>query len=106
MHVFSLLMMKRISADDAPDPETAGYEVGEAGDGPQGLEVFGDGSNWDAVLLDQRMPGMDGLEVAPPAQRTGCRGTYHYGHGLCVDRTRRGSDETRRHRLCAQTHDA
>jgi DNA-binding response OmpR family regulator len=42
---------------------TAGYEVGEAGDGPQGLEAFGDGSNWDVVLLDQRMPGMDGLEV-------------------------------------------
>ena len=42
---------------------TAGYEVGEAADGLQGLEVFGDGSNWDAVLLDQRMPGMDGLET-------------------------------------------
>ena len=43
--------------------EAAGYEVGEANDGPQGLEVFGDGSNWNAVLLDQRMPGMDGLET-------------------------------------------
>jgi DNA-binding response OmpR family regulator len=42
---------------------TAGYEVGEAGDGSQGLESFGDGSNWGAVLLDQRMPGMDGLET-------------------------------------------
>src|SRR6185369_6974530 len=40
-----------------------GYEVGEAGDGEQGLEAFGDGSAWDAVLLDQRMPGMDGLET-------------------------------------------
>src|SRR6185369_16200029 len=28
-----------------------------------GLEAFGDGSSWDAVLLDQRMPGMDGLET-------------------------------------------
>src|SRR5215203_3688156 len=27
------------------------------------LEAFGDGSAWDAVLLDQRMPGMDGLET-------------------------------------------
>jgi DNA-binding response OmpR family regulator len=43
--------------------EAAGYEVGEAGDGEQGLEAFGDGSDWDAVLLDQRMPGMDGLET-------------------------------------------
>jgi DNA-binding response OmpR family regulator len=43
--------------------ETAGYETGDAGDGPQGLEVFGDGADWDAVLLDQKMPGMDGLET-------------------------------------------
>jgi DNA-binding response OmpR family regulator len=43
--------------------ETAGYAVGEAADGPQGLETFGDGANWDIVLLDQKMPEMDGLEV-------------------------------------------
>jgi len=43
--------------------EAAGYEVGEACDGEQGLEAFDDGANWDAVLLDQRMPGMDGLET-------------------------------------------
>ena len=43
--------------------EAAGYEAGEAADGPRGLEAFGDGSTWDAVLLDQKMPGMDGLET-------------------------------------------
>src|SRR5262245_36453352 len=43
--------------------QAAGYEVGEAGDGASGLQMFGDGSSWDAVLLDQRMPGMDGLET-------------------------------------------
>src|SRR6266403_2402009 len=43
--------------------QAAGYEVGEAGDGERGLEALGDGSGWDAVLLDQRMPGMDGLET-------------------------------------------
>lgn len=43
--------------------QAAGYEVGEAGDGERGLEAFGDGLTWDAVLLDQRMPGMDGLET-------------------------------------------
>ena len=43
--------------------EAAGYEVGEASDGRRGLEAYGDGSGWDAVLLDQRMPGMDGLET-------------------------------------------
>ena len=43
--------------------EAAGYEVGEAHDGAEGLKVFGDGSNWSLVVLDQRMPGMDGLET-------------------------------------------
>jgi DNA-binding response OmpR family regulator len=41
--------------------EAAGYAVGEAQDGAAGLEIFGDGSNWSGVVLDQRMPGMDGL---------------------------------------------
>ncbi len=43
--------------------ETAGYEVGEAEDGYRGLEAFRDGRAWDVVLLDQRMPGLDGLET-------------------------------------------
>lgn len=43
--------------------QAAGYEVGEATDGERGLEAFGNGSTWDAVLLDQKMPGMDGLET-------------------------------------------
>jgi len=43
--------------------QAAGYEVGESSNGEAGLEIFGDGSTWDAVLLDQRMPGMDGLET-------------------------------------------
>jgi len=43
--------------------EAAGYDAGEAADGLRGLEAFGDGSGWDAVLLDQKMPVMDGLET-------------------------------------------
>lgn len=43
--------------------ETSGYEVGEAKDGTEGLKLYGDGSAWNAVVLDQRMPGMDGLET-------------------------------------------
>ena len=43
--------------------ETAGYEVDEAGDGAAGLHLYGDGSGWEVVVLDQRMPGMDGLET-------------------------------------------
>ena len=43
--------------------EAAGYEVGEAGDGEAGLAQFGDGREWAAVLLDQKMPGLDGLQT-------------------------------------------
>src|ERR1041385_2985587 len=43
--------------------EASGYVVGDAQDGLEGLSLYGDGSNWDGVVLDQRMPGMDGLET-------------------------------------------
>lgn len=43
--------------------EEAAYAVGEAASGEAGLEQFGDGQPWDVVLLDQRLPGIDGLET-------------------------------------------
>ena len=43
--------------------EAAGYQVAEASNGAEGLSLYGDGSRWSAVVLDQRMPGMDGLET-------------------------------------------
>lgn len=43
--------------------ETAGYEVGEADGGAEGLRLYREHSPWGAVILDQRMPGMDGLET-------------------------------------------
>ena len=43
--------------------EAAGYQVGEAKDGPEGLGQYGNGVDWDVVVLDQRMAGMDGLET-------------------------------------------
>ena len=43
--------------------EAAGYEVDEAATGEDGLARFGDGGTCAAVLLDQKMPGIDGLET-------------------------------------------
>jgi CheY-like chemotaxis protein len=43
--------------------EAAGYEVEQAADGQAGLARFGEGRDWAAVLLDQKMPGLDGLQT-------------------------------------------
>lgn len=43
--------------------EAAGYEVGEAASGLEAFAVIGGDESWDAVLLDQKMPGMVGTEV-------------------------------------------
>jgi CheY-like chemotaxis protein len=43
--------------------EADGYDVEDAADGLKGLELFGDGSRFDAVVLDQKMPAMDGIET-------------------------------------------
>jgi len=37
--------------------------VTEAGTGEDGLIAFGDGRAHDVVILDQKMPGIDGLET-------------------------------------------
>ena len=43
--------------------EAAGYQVDDAADGHDGLDRFDDGSQYDVVVLDQKMPGLDGLET-------------------------------------------
>lgn len=43
--------------------QAAGHEVETAVDGTEGLAKFATGEAWDLILLDQRMPGMEGLEV-------------------------------------------
>ena len=46
----------------------AGHEVQSAEDGAQGLEMFGDGSQWDLILVDQQMPKFEGSEVVVQAR--------------------------------------
>ncbi len=63
--------MKLLIIDDEPNIrhmmrltlEAAKYDVDEAADGREGLARFGDGHGYDAVVLDQKMPGLDGLET-------------------------------------------
>jgi len=43
--------------------EGAGYQIDEAADGQAGLDRFRAGAEYDAVVLDQKMPGLDGLET-------------------------------------------
>jgi DNA-binding response OmpR family regulator len=62
--------MKLLIIDDEPHIrqmmrmtlEAAGYQVDEAADGQAGLDRYRDG-DYDAVVLDQKMPGLDGLET-------------------------------------------
>ena len=61
--------MKLLIIDDEPHIrqmmrltlESAGYEVDDAADGQAGLDRFGDGHAYEAVVLDQKMPELDGL---------------------------------------------
>jgi DNA-binding response OmpR family regulator len=53
----NIRMMVRIAL------EQSGHEVEVAADGPSGLEKFDGCGSFDLVLLDQRMPGMEGLDV-------------------------------------------
>lgn len=63
--------MKLLMIDDEPHIrrmmrvtlEAAGYQIDEAGTGEDGVARFQDGGAYTAVLLDQKMPGLDGLET-------------------------------------------
>lgn len=43
--------------------EAAGYEVGEAEDGIETFAILGGDPTWNVILLDQRLPLMEGTEV-------------------------------------------
>lgn len=63
--------MKMLIVDDEPNIrqmmrmtlETSGDQVIEASDGEEALARFGDARGFDLVVLDERMPGIDGLET-------------------------------------------
>src|SRR5690348_6719317 len=42
---------------------SAGHEVEVAQNGVEGLARFGDGVSWGLTLVDQRMPGLEGIDV-------------------------------------------
>jgi DNA-binding response OmpR family regulator len=70
-------LSKILIIDDEPSIRTmmrlalehSGYDVEVAEDGPSGIDRFGDGKEFDLVLLDQRMPGMHGIEVQRDLRR-------------------------------------
>lgn len=43
--------------------QSAGHQVQTASDGAEALEKWGDGAGFDLMLLDHRMPGMEGVDV-------------------------------------------
>jgi DNA-binding response OmpR family regulator len=49
--------------------QASGHVVEVAADGAEALAKFAYGAGWDLVLLDQRMPGMEGLEVLEEMRR-------------------------------------
>ncbi len=49
--------------------ENNGFDVVEAENGEKAVELF-DGGHFDIVVLDIRMPGMDGLEVLKTIRAT------------------------------------
>ena len=63
--------MKLLIVDDEPHIrqmmrmtlEPAGHHVTEAASGEEALSLLRDGNIYDVVVLDQKMPGIDGLET-------------------------------------------
>ncbi len=66
--------------------EADGYDVEDAADGATALERFGDGSRFDAVVLDQKMPGMDGIETLRHMLQTIAGSQDRHGDGVRLDR--------------------
>jgi len=88
--------------------EAAGYEVAEAQDGQEGLDLFANGASWDGVVLDQRMPGMDGLQVLSKIKKVDSRArvvmaTAYASIELAVDAMKLGASDFVRKPMTPET---
>jgi CheY-like chemotaxis protein len=75
--------------------ETADYEVGEAGDGMEAFAILGGDPAWNAILLDQRLPIMEGTEVLRRIMVLAPQARVGDDDCVCIRRTGRSSDEIR-----------
>jgi two-component system response regulator AtoC len=72
-------MRPLLVADDEPDIRlmlrtvlrTQGWKVEEASSGQEALDKCEDGGEFDAVILDQKMPGLTGAETAQRLRAAG-----------------------------------
>jgi CheY-like chemotaxis protein len=72
-------MRPLLVADDEPDIRlmlrtvlrTQGWKVEEVSSGHEALEKCEDGATFDAVILDQKMPGLTGAETAQRLRAAG-----------------------------------
>lgn len=72
-------MRPLLVADDEPDIRlmlrtvlrAKGWKVEEASSGNEALELCRDGGEFDAVVLDQKMPGLTGAETAQQLRAEG-----------------------------------
>lgn len=53
--------------------ELSGFHVQTAGDGEEGLNVLQEGSHWDLVLLDVKMPKLNGFDMLREMRRNGSK---------------------------------
>ena len=81
--------------------ERAGYAVDVAGDGAAGLAAC-EATPYDAVIVDQTMPGLSGLEVIRAMAARGDVPAHRHGHRNRQRADRRRGHEARRERLSRQ----
>ena len=75
-----------------------GYEVQTAADAAEATAAMQSGA-FDVVLLDVRLPGMDGMRLLEQIRRTAPGDDRDHDHGLCLGRYGRAGPETGRRGL-------